>query len=177
MQRQVHGRTSNHEKIASRQLPDVLHKQRPLPDLHDPAGLAQIPQHARNHHDREANPEEDKEPAEVAVLGSRVEVGYTRFVLDGREHTSVGLAAQLASCGRRGLDRGRRIVWRSGRAAGGAGVEVEGWAFDVAAQRALGVCGRLTSARSVDAVGGGFRLGHAVAWLGWFHPVAGGYRT
>ena len=76
---------SRHEKIADRQLPDVLGKQMPLLEDQRMARFFRISRHGGDDHDCQADPEQDEEAAEVAVLALFVEVRYARCIFDGRE--------------------------------------------------------------------------------------------
>lgn len=57
MQRQAHARRRDHQQIAGCQLPDILREQRPLLEVQQAPRLFQIPQHSRDDHDRQPNPE------------------------------------------------------------------------------------------------------------------------
>src|SRR5690242_1115530 len=109
LERQRQGRASDHGTVDEPQLPDLLLEQVPLPDLEGVARLLDLAQHGGNDHDGQADPEQHKEAAEVAVVARGVEVGDAVHVLDSREHAPLLLGAYLAARGGGGLDRGRGV--------------------------------------------------------------------
>ena len=116
MQRQVQPRARAHQHIAHAQLPDILREQRPLLEIQQIPRLFQIPQHTRDHHDRQPDPEEHKKAAEVAVVAPRIEIREAGGVFYGGEEAGLRFAPELATRGGGCFDGGRSIVGRSGRA-------------------------------------------------------------
>ena len=116
MQRQTERRARTHERIASRQLVDILREQRPLPDIEEGARLFEVAKRSGQRHNCQTDPEEDEEAREVRILARRVKVRHARLVFDRRENPPLVLLAQLFAYGGGGLDAGRGVLGRCGRA-------------------------------------------------------------
>ena len=82
IQWQVDSCARTHEQIGCGKSIDVLDEQRPLPEAQKTPRCSHVPQHARNHHDRQPNPEQDEETTEVGIVALRIEVGKSVLILD-----------------------------------------------------------------------------------------------
>lgn len=113
LERQRQRCASHHGTVYEPQFPDLLFEQVPLSDLKRVARLLDLAQHGGDDHDGQANPEQHKEAAEVAVVAVWIEVRDAIHVLDGREHAPLLLGADLAARRGGGLD-GRRGIGGDG---------------------------------------------------------------
>ena len=62
-----------------------------------------IPQHSRDDHDSESDPEKDEEASKISIITSWIEVRHSGSVLDCREHPVLLLRSDLLASRRNGL--------------------------------------------------------------------------
>ena len=82
IQWQVDSRTCAHEQIGCSKRIDIFNEQRPLFEAEKTPRCSHIPQHARDYHNRQPNPEQDEETTEVGIVAVRIEVGKSVLILD-----------------------------------------------------------------------------------------------
>lgn len=116
MDRQGQCRTGNHDQVAQTELPDFAIQQA-FPHFHPQrkSGVLDVPEHGGDDHDKESDPEEGEEAAEVVVVAFRIEVGHTGNIIDRVEETVA--RSKLFPCGGYGVCGRGRIFRDRGRAA------------------------------------------------------------
>ena len=62
-----------------------------------------IPQHSRDDHDSESDPEQNEEASEISIITSWIEVRHSGGVLDCRKHPVLLLRSDLLASRRNGL--------------------------------------------------------------------------
>lgn len=83
MQWQAESGAGNHCQVAQGHLPRVLGEQGPYLDSHRIASVLDIPQHGRDYHKGQADPEQDKEAPEISMVALSIEMRHTGSIFDG----------------------------------------------------------------------------------------------
>jgi hypothetical protein len=74
MERKRQVGTRSYTKVAKSKLDDVRRKQRPDLDSQGVSSVLDVPQHRRDYHNHQTDPEEDKKTPEVAVVTVGIKV-------------------------------------------------------------------------------------------------------
>jgi cation transport regulator ChaB len=88
MQRHDKTTADNHREVAETQLPHVRRQQAPHSHSQRVTSILDIPQHSRNHHDKQRNPEQCEEAAKIVMVASGVKMRYARDIIDGIEQAT-----------------------------------------------------------------------------------------
>ena len=99
MERHARGSARDHEKVSNAQMPKLDGEEMPNVEPQWDAGILHVPQHSRDAHDGQANPEEIEKAMEVLVVTFWVEVRDARGKLDGGEDSTFLLGASLLASG------------------------------------------------------------------------------
>lgn len=82
MERQDQATADHHGKVAETQLPYIGRQETPNSHSQWITGVLDIPENGGDDHEEQSDPKQGKETTEVVVIASRIEVRYSRHIID-----------------------------------------------------------------------------------------------